>query len=242
MLVNGITFLNQPLCALFRPDLEKFEKNAWFISLEGDHLEAVVNGKPHFEKLYQYARKLKDALEVDDNNVVLFKPVRHLTENEFTILSEETSKSTNKRMTNKMIHFVNLLVSGNDHITAYQTAYDCKGSTRATIIGNANRLMRDSRISMQLESVLEATKQNVVESDASARRYVMQELFDSVNKAETSESGRLRALELIGKAVGMFTDRVEQVTEVIDTNELKKELESHLHLLDNVKKKVNTIQ
>jgi len=89
MIVNGITFLNQPLCALFRPDLEKFEKNAWFISLEGDHLEAVVNGKPHFEKLYQYARKLKDALEVDDNNVVLFKPVRHLTENEFTILSEE---------------------------------------------------------------------------------------------------------------------------------------------------------
>ena len=155
---------------------------------------------------------------------------------------KETSKSTNKRMTNKMIHFVNLLVSGNDHITAYSTAYDVSGSTRATIIGNANRLMRDSRISMQLESVLEATKQNVVESDASARRYVMQELFDSVNKAEISESGRLRALELIGKAVGMFTDRVEQVTETIDTNELKKELESHLHLLDNVKKKVNTIQ
>jgi len=133
-------------------------------------------------------------------------------------------------------------VSGNDHFTAYQTAYDCKGSTRATIIGNANRLMRDSRISMQLESVLEATKQNVVESDASARRYVMQELFDKVNQAETSESGKLRALELIGKAVGMFTDRVEQVTETIDSDALKKELEGHLHLLDNVKKKVSTIQ
>jgi hypothetical protein len=155
---------------------------------------------------------------------------------------EETSKSTNKRMTNRMIHFVNLLVSGNDHITAYSTAYDVSGSTRATIIGNANRLMRDSRITMQLESVLEATKQNVVESDASARRYVMQQLFDKVNEAETSESGQLRALELIGKAVGMFTDRVEQVTEVIDANELKKELESHLHLLDNVKKKVTTMQ
>ena len=154
----------------------------------------------------------------------------------------ETSTSTNKRMTNRMIHFVNLLVSGNDHITAYSTAYDCSGSTRATIIGNANRLMKDSRITMQLESVLEATKQNVIESDASARRYVMQQLFDKVNEANTSESGKLRALELIGKAVGMFTDRVEQVTEVIDTNELKKELETHLHLLDNVKKKVSTIQ
>ena len=155
---------------------------------------------------------------------------------------EETSKTTNKRLTNRMIHFVNLLVSGNDHIIAYSTAYDVSGSTRATIIGNANRLMRDSRITMQLESVLEATKQNVVESDASARRYVMQQLFDKVNDDEASESGKLRALELIGKAVGMFTDRIEQVTEVIDSDALKKELEGHLHLIDNVKKKVSTIQ
>jgi len=72
---------------------------------------------------------------------------------------EETSNSTNKRLTARMIHFVNLLVSGNDHITAYQTAYDCSGSTRATIIGNANRLMKDSRITMQLESVLEVRMQ-----------------------------------------------------------------------------------
>jgi hypothetical protein len=155
---------------------------------------------------------------------------------------EETESSTNKRLTARMIHFVNLLVSGNDHITAYSTAYDVSGSTRATIIGNANRLMRDSRITMQLESVLEATKQNVVESDASARRYVMQKLFDKVNEAEVSESGQLRALELIGKAVGMFTDRVETTVEQVDTDSLKKELESHLHLLENANKKVKTIQ
>jgi translation initiation factor RLI1 len=95
---------------------------------------------------------------------------------------------------------------------------------------------------MQLESVLEATKQNVVESDASARRYVMQKLFDKVNEAEVSESGQLRALELIGKAVGMFTDRVETTVEQVDTDSLKKELESHLHLLENANKKVKTIQ
>jgi hypothetical protein len=155
---------------------------------------------------------------------------------------EETESSTNKRLTARMIHFVNLLVSGNDHITAYSTAYDVSGSTRATIIGNANKLMRDPRITMQLESVLEATKQNVVESDASARRYVMQKLFDKVNESEVSESGQLRALELIGKAVGMFTDRVETTVEQVDTDSLKKELESHLHLLENANKKVKTIQ
>jgi flagellar hook assembly protein FlgD len=82
----------------------------------------------------------------------------------------------------------------------------------------------------------------VVESDDSARRYVMQKLFDKVNESEVSESGQLRALELIGKAVGMFTDRVETTVEQVDTDSLKKELESHLHLLENANKKVKTIQ
>jgi hypothetical protein len=95
---------------------------------------------------------------------------------------------------------------------------------------------------MQLESVLEATKQNVVDSEATARRYVMQQLFDKANDVQSSESGKLRALELIGKAVGMFTDRVETTVEQVDTDSLKKELESHLHLLENVNKKVKTIQ
>jgi hypothetical protein len=89
MMINGIPFLDQPLCSLFRPELERFEKNAWFISLEGEHLDAVVKGKPHFSKLYEYGRKLKDALELDLNTIVLFKPVRHLTECEFKIISDE---------------------------------------------------------------------------------------------------------------------------------------------------------
>jgi flagellar hook assembly protein FlgD len=70
----------------------------------------------------------------------------------------------------------------------------------------------------------------------------MQKLFDKVNESEVSESGQLRALELIGKAVGMFTDRVETTVEQVDTDSLKKELESHLHLLENANKKVKTIQ
>ena len=133
------------------------------------------------------------------------------------------------------------IFSKREHVEAYAQAYDTLGSTRATIISNANKLMKDPRISMQLESVLEATKQNVIDSDAQARQYVMRKLFDQVNDNTGSESGRLRSLELIGKAVGMFTDRVETTVEQVDTETLKKELQSHLHLITD-KKKVVTIQ
>jgi hypothetical protein len=38
----------------------------------------------------------------------------------------------------------------------------------------------------------------------------------------------------MGRAVGMFTDKVEQKVEEISTERLKKELQSSLALLDNV--------
>jgi hypothetical protein len=49
------------------------------------------------------------------------------------------------------------------------------------------------------------------------------------------EGTKLKALELMGRAVGMFTDKVEQRVEEVSTSQLKEELKSSLALLDNVK-------
>jgi hypothetical protein len=43
-----------------------------------------------------------------------------------------------------------------------------------------------------------------------------------------TESNQIRALELLGKTVGMFTDRVETKVEAVDTEQLKADLEKHL--------------
>ena len=62
----------------------------------------------------------------------------------------------------------------------------------------------------------------------------MEQLY-SYAAAETKPDGtRLKALEMMGRAVGMFTDKVEQKVEQISTDQLKAELKSHLTLLDNV--------
>jgi hypothetical protein len=49
------------------------------------------------------------------------------------------------------------------------------------------------------------------------------------------EGTKLKALELMGRAVGMFTDKVEQKIEEINASQLKAELKTSLDLLDNVK-------
>ena len=99
MVINGVEFKRQFVSTLFRGEFDPFDKNSWFISLQGDQLEAVVNGEPHFGKLYEYARKLKDALERDDNAIVNFKPNRTLTEAQFKSLVEEVIEHDNAYQT-----------------------------------------------------------------------------------------------------------------------------------------------
>jgi len=43
-----------------------------------------------------------------------------------------------------------------------------------------------------------------------------------------TESNQIRALELLGKTIGMFTDKVETKVERVDPEQIKAELEKRL--------------
>jgi len=62
----------------------------------------------------------------------------------------------------------------------------------------------------------------------------MEQLLKHSEQAK-QEGTKLKALELMGRAVGMFTDKVESKVEEVSTSQLKEELKSSLALLDNVK-------
>ena len=137
-----------------------------------------------------------------------------------------------KRITPKMQAFVSNIAQGLSPKDAYRKAYDCSNSAESTIISGANTLLKDSRITQLLESVWETVKENIVNDAVATKRHVMSELFKHAQNEEAQLSNRLKSLELMGRAVGMFTDKVETKIEEISTDQLKKELESSLALLD----------
>lgn len=141
-----------------------------------------------------------------------------------------------KRITAKMQAFVSNIAQGMSPKDAYRKAYDCSRSAESTIISSANELLKDSRISMLLESVWQSVKENIVNDAVATKRHVMSELFKHAQNEEAQLSNRLKSLELMGRAVGMFTDKVETKVEEISTDQLKKELESSLALLDSSSK------
>ena len=146
---------------------------------------------------------------------------------------DKQSGKQNRRLTARMQTFVNNLLAGQSPVLAYRNAYNVRTDNHATIVTSANKLMNDPRINTLLEALSEEYRRKVIENAVATREHVMTELFKHAQKAK-QEGTQLKALELMGRAVGMFTDRVEQKVEEISTEKLKQELQSHLKLLDNV--------
>lgn len=139
-----------------------------------------------------------------------------------------------RRLTPKMQLFVNAILSGMTKVEAYKSAYNVRTDNVSTVMGNINKLLKDKRVNSLLGSLDESLKERVIDDAVKTRRFVMERLHAKVLNAKT-ESAELKALELMGKAVAMFTDNVEQSVKQVSVQQLKEELKSHLTLLDNVK-------
>ena len=139
------------------------------------------------------------------------------------------------RLTANQRAFAENLAAGMNQTEAYIKAYQVRTTNRNVISINASRLAKDNRISELLDSYADSIAARVVEDATRTRRYVLEELHGHASNAQRTPTEKLRALELMGRAVGMFTDKVETKAEAISTEQLKKELRSHLVLLDNVR-------
>jgi hypothetical protein len=145
-----------------------------------------------------------------------------------------TVKLPSKRITAKMKNFAAMISKGESPREAYRQAYNVTTSREHTISCNASRLMKDERVIALTQSVWDAVKENLIDDVVAGRRFIMRELQGHAANEKVAPAVRLKALELMGRAFSMFTDKVEQRTEEISPERLKEELQSSLALLDNV--------
>jgi hypothetical protein len=141
--------------------------------------------------------------------------------------AEKKEKKTKRpnHITDKMKLFMTCLTEGLSPKESYKKAYDTKGMDDASVLSSANKLMKDERVSLKMQSYWETKEESVITDDVATRRLVMRDLFRHSQDDKVQLSNRLKSLELMGRAIGMFTDKVETKTEVVDTEQLKKELD-----------------
>ena len=147
---------------------------------------------------------------------------------------KDDNPNTNKKLSAKAKLFTSHVIGGLSTKEAYRLAYDCQNASEATVCVNANKLLNDSRISKLIGTYLNQSTIEILADQQTTRRHILQELLKHSQDEKAQLNNRLRSLELMGKAIGMFSDKVDTVPQAIDVTVLKKELESSLSLLKDI--------
>jgi hypothetical protein len=139
-----------------------------------------------------------------------------------------------KPLTAPQMEFCKGMIQGKTMRQAYRDAYPNANGSDQVITSSAYRLSRDPRIQNTLQEAWGETVEVLAEDTAAAKRYVLKELL-ALSKGGKQEGSRLKALELMGRAAGMFQPQGAETVEKVSAEQLRKELSGHLKLLDNVK-------
>ena len=135
-----------------------------------------------------------------------------------------------KPLTAAMTQFAQGLIQGKTYRQAYRDAYPQQTGSDSTITTSAYKLSRDARVQALVADALDETAEHLAEDMASTKRYVMRQLVAHSKQAK-QEGTKLKALELLGKASGLFTQADADKGEVVTAEQLKRELGQHLKLV-----------
>ena len=139
-----------------------------------------------------------------------------------------------KPMTAAMTLFAQGLIQGKTYRQAYRDAYPLQTGSDSTITTSAYKLSRDARVQALVADALEETAEHLADDMISTKRYVMRQLVAHSKQAK-QEGTKLKALELLGKASGLFTQADADKGEVVTADQLKRELGIHLKLVKQSK-------
>ena len=129
------------------------------------------------------------------------------------------------------------VILGDGLRTAYRLAYANDTGSDASISASANKLMKDPRIKKVLQDAWGETVEHLAGDIAATKLYVIRNLI-ALSKGAKQEGSKIKCLELLGKASGLFTPSDIQDKAVITADQLKRELSGHMKLLEQGKASV----
>ena len=150
------------------------------------------------------------------------------------------TERVNTKITKAMMQFIEGIIEGKSQFHAYRSAYpNAKGSDR-TIRQNAYKLMKHPGVKHHLEQRQGETAEVLATDVNAARLHVIRNLVTH-SVTGKQEGTRLKALELLGKATGLFNPQVQTEKQAISVSDLRKELDVHLKALERVKPAKQTV-
>ena len=135
-------------------------------------------------------------------------------------------------MTAQQIAFAQAIIEGAAPKAAYRSAYNNTSAADSTVATAAYKLRRHPAVAKMVQDAQEQTEDVLVEDSQAAKRFVLRSLVALSTEAK-QEGSRLKALELLGRASGMWRDKPEAPVKQVTAAELKAQLQGHIRLVAN---------
>ena len=120
-------------------------------------------------------------------------------------------KKKDNPLTPKMLHFCRCLARGMTQAQSYREAYSTDGMADASIHTEACRLASDPRISQRVNQIISVRERHIASASSTIRdRAKVLEFLRLAMEADHASGSQLRSAELLGKAAGLFTDKLRR--------------------------------
>ena len=135
-------------------------------------------------------------------------------------------------LTIKQRKFVEEIVKGKlgSYKEAYAKVYDValtkSGKIPKWVEVEASRLYCNPKIALSIQKAMQRREHSAVASSLRTRNYVIDKLYKESQESE-SDASRVRALELLGKSIGLFSDVIE-TKETRPSDQIEEEIEQRL--------------
>ena len=119
------------------------------------------------------------------------------------VISMHPSTQASKPLTLQQLCFANSLIRGGSQIQAYREAYPADTSNPSNQHCSAYRLSRHPQIQALLKQTHDAVAEALTTDIKATKRFILRQLF-ALSKQGNQDCTKLKALELLGKACGLF--------------------------------------
>jgi hypothetical protein len=139
-------------------------------------------------------------------------------------------------LTDKQEKFARLVSDGEKLTSAYRKVYNVKNTTKEkSVWEQASALASNLKVASRISALTRLKEEDQGTQVRRRSEYVLRKLQEEVERIDNRSSDKISALALLGKSVGLFTDKVETVNNT-DRNsvDIEEELEKKLsELLGN---------
>jgi len=143
-----------------------------------------------------------------------------------------TTTSHGSTLTAKQAAYSSLVAAGRSQVDAYIEAYDvAPGGSRAAARNEASKLALKPKVQARIKHLREGRKSVQADQEALSHQWILDNLRAEAVNTDNAPSVRVRALEIIAKSQGLFSDASSVTVEARSSSEIERDLKERLNAL-----------